>query len=162
MCGICGIAMRRDSAPTIEEERLRAMTDALVHRGPDERGTHREHGVALGMRRLSIIDVGGSHQPIASEDGAVRAVYNGEIYNYRELRERLRRDGHRLATEGDGEVVVHLYEQYGLDFARHLEGIFAVALWDAPRRRLVLARDQAGSSRCTTRSRPRVSRSAPR
>jgi asparagine synthase (glutamine-hydrolysing) len=144
MCGICGIAMRRGAAPTIEEERLHAMTDALLHRGPDERGTHREHGVALGMRRLSIIDVGGSHQPIASEDGAVRAVYNGEIYNYRELRARLRRDGHSLATDGDGEVVVHLYEQYGLDFARHLEGIFAVALWDAPRRRLVLARDQAG------------------
>jgi asparagine synthase (glutamine-hydrolysing) len=144
MCGICGIAMRHGAAPTLEEDRLRAMTDAIVHRGPDERGTHREHGVALGMRRLSIIDVGGSHQPVANEQDTVRAVFNGEIYNYRELRERLRRDGHRLATEGDGETIVHLYEQHGVDFARHLEGIFAIALWDAPRRRLVLVRDQLG------------------
>ncbi len=144
MCGICGIAMRHGAAPALEEERLRAMTDAIVHRGPDERGTHREHGVALGMRRLSIIDVQGSHQPIANEEGTVKAVFNGEIYNYRELRERLRRSGHRLGTEGDGETIVHLYEEHGVDFARHLEGIFAIALWDAPRRRLVLARDQLG------------------
>jgi asparagine synthase (glutamine-hydrolysing) len=144
MCGICGIAMRHGAAPTLEEERLRAMTDAIVHRGPDERGTHREPGVALGMRRLSIIDVQGSHQPIANEEGTVKAVFNGEIYNYRELRERLRRGGHRLATGGDGETIVHLYEEHGVDFARHLEGIFAIALWDAPRRRLVLARDQLG------------------
>jgi asparagine synthase (glutamine-hydrolysing) len=144
MCGICGIAMRHGAAPTLEEERLHAMTDAIVHRGPDERGTHREHGVALGMRRLSIIDVQGSHQPIANEQGTVKAVFNGEIYNYRELRERLRRGGHRLATEGDGEAIVHLYEEHGVDFARHLEGIFAIALWDAPRRRLVLVRDQLG------------------
>jgi asparagine synthase (glutamine-hydrolysing) len=144
MCGICGIAMRHGAAPTLEQERLRAMTDAIVHRGPDERGTHREHGVALGMRRLSIIDVQGSHQPIANEEGTVKAVFNGEIYNYRELRERLRRGGHRLATGGDGETIVHLYEEHGVDFARHLEGIFAIALWDAPRRRLVLARDQLG------------------
>jgi asparagine synthase (glutamine-hydrolysing) len=144
MCGICGIAMRHGAGPTLGEERLRAMTDAIVHRGPDERGTHREPGVALGMRRLSIIDVQGSHQPIANEDGTVKAVFNGEIYNYRELRERLRRGGHRLDTEGDGETIVHLYEEHGVDFARHLEGIFAIALWDAPRRRLVLARDQLG------------------
>ncbi len=136
--------MRHGVAPTLEEERLRAMTDAIVHRGPDERGTHREHGVALGMRRLSIIDVKGSHQPIANEEGTVKAVFNGEIYNYRELRERLRRGGHRLATDGDGETIVHLYEEHGVEFARHLEGIFAIALWDAPRRRLVLARDQLG------------------
>jgi asparagine synthase (glutamine-hydrolysing) len=144
MCGICGIAMRHGAGPTLGEERLRAMTDAIVHRGPDERGTHREQGVALGMRRLSIIDVQGSHQPIANENATVKAVFNGEIYNYRELRERLRRGGHRLATEGDGETIVHLYEEHGVDFARHLEGIFAIALWDAPRRRLVLARDQLG------------------
>ncbi len=136
--------MRHGAVPTLEEERLRAMTDAIVHRGPDERGTHREQGVALGMRRLSIIDVKGSHQPIANENQTVRAVFNGEIYNYRELREQLRRGGHRLDTEGDGETIVHLYEEHGVDFARHLEGIFAIALWDAPRRRLVLARDQLG------------------
>ncbi len=144
MCGICGIAARRGAAPAFDETRLHAMTDAIVHRGPDERGTHIEPGVALGMRRLSIIDVAGSHQPISNEDGTVLAVFNGEIYNYRELREGLRRRGHRLRTEGDGETIVHLYEEHGVNFASQLEGIFAIALWDAPRRRLVLVRDQLG------------------
>jgi|HubBroStandDraft_6_1064221.scaffolds.fasta_scaffold00641_2 asparagine synthase (glutamine-hydrolysing) len=144
MCGICGLAARHGAAPALDETRLHAMTDAIVHRGPDERGTHIEPGIALGMRRLSIIDVAGSHQPIANEDGTVLAVFNGEIYNYRELREGLRRRGHRLRTEGDGETIVHLYEEHGVDFARRLEGIFAIALWDAPRRRLVLVRDQLG------------------
>ncbi|HTZ88356.1 MAG TPA: asparagine synthase (glutamine-hydrolyzing) [Solirubrobacteraceae bacterium] len=144
MCGICGIAGRDRFAPALDEARLSAMTDAIVHRGPDERGLHREPGVALGMRRLSIIDVGGSRQPILNEDGSLAAVFNGEIYNFRELRESLRKGGHRLRTDGDGEVIVHLYEEHGLDFARHLEGIFAIALWDAPRGRLVLVRDQLG------------------
>lgn len=130
--------------PALDEKRLRTMTDALIHRGPDERGTHIEPGVALGMRRLSIIDVGGSHQPIVNEDASVVAVFNGEIYNYRELRKQLQDRGHRLRTEGDGEVLVHLYEEHGVDFARHLDGIFAIALWDAPRGRLVLVRDQMG------------------
>jgi asparagine synthase (glutamine-hydrolysing) len=120
------------------------MTDAIVHRGPDERGTHVGDGIALGMRRLSIIDVEGSHQPVLNEDSSVLAVFNGEIYNYRELRKGLIERGHRLRTEGDGEVIVHLYEEHGLDFARQLSGIFALALWDAPRRRLVLVRDQFG------------------
>src|SRR6185312_15586507 len=144
MCGICGIAGREKTAPALDRERLLAMTDAIVHRGPDEAGLHVGPGVALGMRRLSIIDVGGSHQPIANEDSTVLAVFNGEIYNFRELRAGLRTRGHRLATEGDGEVIVHLYEEHGLDFAKHLEGIFAIALWDAPRGRLVLVRDQLG------------------
>jgi asparagine synthase (glutamine-hydrolysing) len=136
--------MRDGADEALDEARLRSMTDAIVHRGPDERGTHIESGIALGMRRLSIIDVAGSHQPIANEDQSVLAVFNGEIYNYRELRERLIKRGHRLRTEGDGEVIVHLYEEYGVEFARHLNGIFAFALWDAPRRRLVLVRDQFG------------------
>jgi asparagine synthase (glutamine-hydrolysing) len=144
MCGICGIATRDRAVSRLDEAGLRVMTDAIVHRGPDERGTHVESGIALGMRRLSIIDVAGSHQPIANEDRSVLAVFNGEIYNYRELRERLRKRGHRLRTEGDGEVIVHLYEEYGVDFARHLSGIFAIALWDAPKRRIVLVRDQFG------------------
>jgi asparagine synthase (glutamine-hydrolysing) len=144
MCGICGIAGRDRSAPALDEARLCAMTDAIVHRGPDERGLHREPGVALGMRRLSIIDVGGSHQPVANEDRSVLAVFNGEIYNFRELRKSLRQRGHVLRTEGDGETIVHLYEEHGVDFARKLEGIFAIALWDAPRGRLVLVRDQLG------------------
>ncbi len=144
MCGICGIAGRDASAPALEERRLRAMTDAIVHRGPDEEGLHLAPGIALGMRRLSIIDVAGSHQPIASEDRGVLAVFNGEIYNFGELRAELEARGHRLATQGDGEVIVHLYEEHGLDFARRLEGIFAIAIWDRARRRLVLVRDQLG------------------
>ncbi len=144
MCGICGIAGRDASASVLDRERLHAMTEAIVHRGPDEEGLHLAPGVALGMRRLSIIDVGGSHQPVANEDSSVLAVFNGEIYNYRELRSDLAARGHRIATEGDGETIVHLYEEHGLDFAKHLEGIFAIALWDASRRRLVLVRDQLG------------------
>jgi asparagine synthase (glutamine-hydrolysing) len=120
------------------------MTDVIRHRGPDEDGLHVEPGVALGMRRLSVIDLAGSHQPVATEDGGVRAIFNGEIYNFAELRRDLISRGHRLATMGDAEPIVHLYEQYGVDFARHLRGMFGIALWDAPRRRLVLARDRMG------------------
>ena len=93
------------------------MTDVIRHRGPDEDGLHVEPGVALGMRRLSVIDLAGSHQPVTTEDGGVRAVFNGEIYNFAELRRDLIARGHRLATNGDAEPIVHLYEQYGVDFA---------------------------------------------
>ena len=120
------------------------MTDVIEHRGPDEDGLHVEPGVALGMRRLSIIDLAGSRQPVANETGAVQAVFNGEIYNFQELREELHARGHRLATRGDSETIVHAYEEYGLDFVKHLRGMFAIALWDRPRRRLVLARDRMG------------------
>ncbi|MCW3015524.1 MAG: Asparagine synthetase [Solirubrobacterales bacterium] len=120
------------------------MTDAIAHRGPDEDGFHREPGVALGMRRLSVIDVAGSHQPIRSEDGTVHAVFNGEIYNFAALRAGLRARGHRLATDGDGETIVHLYEEYGPGFVHRLRGMFAIALWDRARRRLVLVRDRMG------------------
>lgn len=123
---------------------LTRMTDVIAHRGPDEDGHHLAPGVALGMRRLSIIDVAGSHQPVANEDGGVIAVFNGEIYNFRDLRRGLEARGHRLATAGDGETLVHLYEEEGPGFVRHLRGMFALALWDAPRRRLVLARDRMG------------------
>lgn len=120
------------------------MTDAIVHRGPDEDGLEVAPGIAFGMRRLSIIDVGGSHQPVVSEDGDVRAVFNGEIFNFARLREQLTAAGHRLATEGDGETIVHLYEEHGVDFVKHLRGMFAIALWDRRERRLVLARDRMG------------------
>ena len=96
------------------------------------------------MRRLSVIDPAGSPQPVASEDGEVTAVFNGEIYNFRELREELEGRGHRFATRGDGETIVHLYEEFGPRFVEHLRGMFAIALWDRPRRRLVLARDRMG------------------
>lgn len=144
MCGIAGIAASDPNRTPLGWPELGAMTDAIEHRGPDDEGHLREPGVALGMRRLSIIDPGGSPQPVASEDGNVVAVFNGEIYNFQELREGLRARGHRFATEGDGEAIVHLYEEHGPRFVRHLRGMFAIALWDRSRRRLVLARDRMG------------------
>ena len=120
------------------------MTSAIEHRGPDEAGHGIHPGVALGMRRLSIIDVAGSHQPVSTEDEQVTAVFNGELFNFPELREELIAKGHKLATHGDSETIVHLYEEYGPDFVRRLRGMFAIALWDKPRRRLVLARDRMG------------------
>jgi asparagine synthase (glutamine-hydrolysing) len=144
MCGICGMAGSDPARAPLARDVLRRMTDQIVHRGPDEDGAHIEPGIALGMRRLSVIDVAGSHQPVRSEDHAVSAVFNGEIYNFPELRSLLRRRGHRLATEGDGETIVHLYEEHGLGFVEHLRGMFAIALWDRARRRLVLARDRMG------------------
>jgi asparagine synthase (glutamine-hydrolysing) len=144
MCGIAGIAAADPRHAPLELEQLRAMTAAIEHRGPDEDGHLLEPGVALGMRRLSVIDPAGSPQPVANEDGEVSAVFNGEIYNFRELRDDLRRRGHRFATAGDGETIVHLYEEHGPRFVEHLRGMFAIALWDRPRRRLILARDRMG------------------
>jgi len=144
MCGIAGIGSADPRQAPLDPEALRAMTAAIEHRGPDEDGHFLEPGVALGMRRLSVIDPAGSPQPVASEDGKVTAVFNGEIYNFRELREELRGRGHRFATDGDGETIVHLYEELGPRFVERLRGMFAIALWDRPRRRLVLARDRMG------------------
>ncbi len=144
MCGIAGIAAADPRRPPLEPEALEAMTAAIEHRGPDEDGHLLEPGVALGMRRLSVIDPGGSPQPVASEDGEVTAVFNGEIYNFRQLRDELQARGHRFATRGDGETIVHLYEEFGPRFVEHLRGMFAIALWDRPRRRLLLARDRMG------------------
>src|SRR5213595_3325345 len=120
------------------------MSATLVHRGPDSDGSFADGPVALAARRLAIIDLETGDQPIANEDGTVHVVQNGELYNYRELRAELERQGHRFRTHGDTEVLVHLYEQHGLDFARRLRGMFAVALWDSAARRLVLARDRYG------------------
>src|SRR5262245_56966213 len=115
------------------------MSATLVHRGPDSDGAVADGPVGLAARRLSIIDLETGDQPIANEDGTVHVVQNGEIYNYRELRAELERAGHSFRTQSDTEVLVHLYEQEGERFARRLRGMFAVALWDARRRRLVLA-----------------------
>src|SRR5436190_13035242 len=141
MCGICGTASTRRAA---DPERLAAMSATLVHRGPDSDGAVVDGPVGLAARRLSIIDLDTGDQPIANEDGSVHVVQNGEIYNYRELRAELERQGHVFRTRGDTEVLVHLYEQYGLDFARRLRGMFAIALSDSNRQRLVLARDRFG------------------
>jgi asparagine synthase (glutamine-hydrolysing) len=140
MCGICGIA----SPAGIDRERLAAMSATLVHRGPDSDGSFVDGPVGLAARRLSIIDLETGDQPIANEDGSVVVVQNGELYNYRDLRRELESQGHVFRTHGDTEVLVHLYEQHGTGFAERLRGMFAVAVWDAPRRRLVLARDRFG------------------
>ncbi|MDQ3161778.1 MAG: asparagine synthase (glutamine-hydrolyzing) [Actinomycetota bacterium] len=140
MCGICGIVSTRGA----DRRRLEAMSATLVHRGPDSSGLHLDGPVGLAARRLSIIDLETGDQPIANEDGSVVVVQNGELYNYRELRAKLEQRGHRFATSGDTEVLAHLYEEHGTGFAERLRGMFAVAVWDAPRRRLVLARDRFG------------------
>ncbi len=127
-----------------DPERLARMSATLVHRGPDSDGSFTDGPVALAARRLAIIDLQTGDQPIANEDGRITVVQNGELYNYRELRVELERAGHTFRTHGDTEVLVHLYEQHGLDFARRLRGMFAVALWDSKARRLVLARDRFG------------------
>src|SRR6266545_2798377 len=141
MCGICGIASTNGSAVT---DRVAAMSATLIHRGPDSFGEFGDGDVALAARRLSIIDLETGDQPIANEDGTLHVVQNGEIYNYRELRRELERAGHRFRTHGDTEVLLHLYEEHGDRFAERLRGMFAVAIWDAARRRLVLARDRFG------------------
>jgi asparagine synthase (glutamine-hydrolysing) len=141
MCGICGIVTTNGA---VDADRVAAMSDKLVHRGPDSFGQFTDGTVALAARRLSIIDLETGDQPIANEDGTVQVVQNGEIYNYRELRRELERAGHSFRTHGDTEVLVHLYEQHGEGFAERLRGMFAIAIWDAPRRRLVLARDRFG------------------
>jgi asparagine synthase (glutamine-hydrolysing) len=136
VCGICG---------TIgDASRLEGMSATLVHRGPDSHGSYVDGEVGLAARRLSIIDLETGDQPLGNEDGTVTVVQNGEIYNYEELRRELERAGHRFRTHGDTEVLAHAYEQWGDRFPERLRGMFAVALWDAPRRRLLLARDRFG------------------
>lgn len=138
MCGICGVIGDGDGSV------LQPMLRRLIHRGPDEEGIHRQPGVALGARRLRVIDPVGGQQPVRNERGTVWAVMNGEIYNYRELRQELVSRGHRLETRCDTEVLVHLYEDEGFEAFRRLRGMFAVALWDHERRRAWLVRDRLG------------------
>jgi asparagine synthase (glutamine-hydrolysing) len=163
MCGIAGgvwTAVDRAISP----ELLERMTSVLRHRGPDDCGAYVAAGeaaatrhapaVALGFRRLSIIDLEHAHQPLSNEDATVWIVFNGEIYNYVSLRERLIGKGHRFRTAGDGEVIVHLYEELGTDAFSHLNGMFALAIWDARQRRLVLARDRLGKKPLVYRHEP--------
>lgn len=143
MCGIAGIAVT-GGAPAPTDDVLRRMCDSIRHRGPDDDGMAIADGVALGMRRLAIIDLEGGAQPIFNEDRTIRVVFNGEIYNFRELRDELRQRGHRFATQSDTEVLVHAYEEYGDDFVARLNGMFAFALHDMARGRLLIARDHLG------------------
>ena len=141
MCGICGIATARGA---VDRDRLQRMSETLIHRGPDAEGMHVDGGVGLAARRLSIIDLAGGDQPIANEDGSIVVVQNGEIYNYRELTYELRRAGHTFKTACDTEIHAHGYEEWGLGLFERLRGMFAVAIWDARRQQLVLARDRFG------------------
>jgi asparagine synthase (glutamine-hydrolysing) len=146
MCGIAGFADIDPVQSTLvaDRGRVKAMCDAMRHRGPDDEGFLVEPGVALGMRRLSIIDLSTGHQPIHNEQKTVWVVFNGEIYNYRELRQALDAAGHRFYTSSDTETIVHGYEEWGEEVFARLRGMFGIALWDAPRRTLLLARDRAG------------------
>lgn len=143
MCGIFGIIACEGLTPD-DTRLLHRLADALVHRGPDGEGFHTESHVALGMRRLSIIDLEHGWQPLYDESGDIALICNGEIYNYVELRAELEARGHRLRTGSDCEVIVHLYEDFGTDFVRHLRGMFAFALWDRRKRTLLIVRDRMG------------------
>jgi asparagine synthase (glutamine-hydrolysing) len=143
MCGIFGL-YHRDRSRIPDRFILRRMSDALVHRGPDDEGLAIEGSAAIGMRRLSIMDVAHGQQPFYNECRTVAVVCNGEIYNYGELRALLLAKGHSIRTGSDVEVIPHLYEEFGLDFVKHLRGMFAVALLDREKNHLVLARDRAG------------------
>ena len=157
MCGIAGGIWSHD-APGLTSVELSRMTDAIAHRGPDDQGHliippkanlsvlggKPSHGVALGFRRLSIIDLSTGHQPLGNEDGTVQIVFNGEIYNYQQIRHRLEGNGHAFRTQTDTETIVHLYEDTDLNCFEHLNGMFAMAIWDGRKDRLVLARDRMG------------------
>src|SRR5262245_50435105 len=142
MCGIVAL-YRADGTPVLPDEVV-AMRDALAHRGPDDAGYHVDGPVGLGHRRLQIIDLEGGHQPMANARGTVHVVFNGEIYNYPELRQMLLGRGIPLQTRSDTETILGLYELYGADCVEHLRGMFAFVLWDAERRRLLAARDRLG------------------
>jgi asparagine synthase (glutamine-hydrolysing) len=143
MCGIAGIATT-DGLRESDLSLVDRMLAVLSHRGPDQQRFVSDRNAAIGARRLAIIDLETGGQPIGNEDGSIQVTQNGEIYNYVELRELLARLGHQFRTQGDTETIVHLYEEYGEHFVDHLRGMFAIALWDAPRRRLILVRDRLG------------------
>src|SRR5437667_561208 len=143
MCGIAGV-VSSDRTERIEEITVHRMCQAIVHRGPDDEGLLAKQNTGLGMRRLSIIDVAGGHQPVFNEDRSIWIVFNGEIYNFPELRPELEARGHRFYTNTDTEVIVHLYEELGAECVQKLRGMFAFALWDERRGKLLIARDRLG------------------
>src|SRR3954468_5575289 len=143
MCGICGI-FESGGEKIVQRATLKAMSDTISHRGPDDDGFYTSGGAGLAHRRLSIIDLAGGHQPLANEDDSVLIVFNGEIYNFEELNRRYLSSGHTFRTRSDTETIVHLYEELGENCFAQLRGMFAIALWDGRRKRLVLARDRIG------------------
>ena len=143
MCGIAGIVRFAGLAPD-EHNAGAVMADTLSHRGPDDAGLMVDGIASLGHRRLSIIDPNGGHQPVSNENNTIHVVFNGEIYNFAPLADQLRQRGHVLRSRCDTEVIVHLYEDLGDEFVHRLYGMFAIASWDARRRRLLLARDRMG------------------
>ena len=145
MCGITGwIKLDENDASPNSQAVLHSMCERIVHRGPDSEGIWTDDRVALGMRRLSIIDLKTGDQPVFNEDRSVIAMQNGELYNYREVRSDLEKRGHKFTTQTDTEIIPHLYEEYGEAFVEHINGMFAIALWDSARKRLILARDRFG------------------
>jgi len=142
MCGIAGIVNSEGGG--VEAATIRRMCQSIVHRGPDDEGTFVKDGAGLGARRLSVIDLPGGHQPLFNEDKTVCVVYNGEIYNFPDLRRDLEGRGHRFSTHTDTEVLVHLYEEMGRDLVQKLRGMFAFAIYDTRNRHLMLARDRLG------------------
>ena len=143
MCGIAGVvSATRES--NITEALVRQMCDPINHRGPDDEGIYVADGAGLGMRRLSIIDLSGGHQPIFNEDRSAWIVFNGEIYNFLDLHADLEKKGHRFKTKSDTEVIIHLYEEMGSDCVQKLRGMFGLAIYDKTKRKLLLARDRLG------------------
>ena len=143
MCGIAGKLFLRPNV-FVTSEAITRMCNTLRHRGPDDEGIYVDGAFGMGMRRLSIIDLATGKQPIRNEDESVWTVYNGEIFNFLELRISLQQKGHRFYTNTDTEVIVHLYEEHQEEFVKHLAGMFAIALWDTRQKKLILARDRLG------------------
>jgi asparagine synthase (glutamine-hydrolysing) len=144
MCGICGIAFPERLNRRVDESQLVRMRDAITHRGPDGAGIFLDGGIGLGHRRLSIVDIGGGHQPMSNEDGRIWITFNGEIYNHRDVRPALEARGHVYKTASDTETIIHAYEEYGARAVDHLRGMFTFAIWDGERRKLLVARDRLG------------------
>lgn len=146
MCGICGVLRLKPDAENVEQTLIDKMTDSLAHRGPNDRGTWSNHRISLGSRRLSVIDLStAGHMPMANEDGTVYIAYNGELYNFRELKERFKlAEKYKFRSRTDTEVLLHLYEELGVEMARHLNGMFAIAIWDSRTDTLHLIRDHIG------------------
>jgi asparagine synthase (glutamine-hydrolysing) len=143
MCGICGVFNRQSGEP-VARALIERMTSQIAHRGPDDSGAYLAGNLGLGSARLSIIDLPGGHQPMSNETGEIWITFNGEIWNYKALRKELMEKGHHFATAGDTETIIHAYEEYGVDCIARLYGMFGLAIWDGPRRRLLLARDRLG------------------